>query len=812
MTSLTPRGLVSNFKNLGWDQAKPEEALDLPLGTPAQQRIIRPAIEKGICTRQEFQLEFDRQSQGENLTFDSRMLSLYYVRLGVKPELTANFNFGTTHKITAACVAEQGTDYIRRFVLNVKDKLPALERPHLQPDSNAIASVFLINSEAWENEPIPTDIGYLNNWAMVATAALGGKELVQFKGRAQLPSGMVLHKRFYEHAEAAHDQGLRLYGPLGYALVMGLKRRYFPRKEPIRWFMEAFAIATRPPDARHIVDLLHNHARLTDKELLTHRKHLQPAFAASDAHLLGHFGHRLLTLVNDEELVQFAVGALRAPNTDALRLVVESLAKRERPTTKTVQALQWRLKELAGHTDPEIAAHARNILEKWQVPNIPTFGDTTANPNDTLWQPTPKLWQAPRFTAGAVSPFSIREHLEQLPRTPGVSDLNTEQFLSKIVTLANENLESAQTILADYDSLFKNRAFLARQSVAISRELEALDQLGTMPCLLSEPSYVDLRITAADLVTRLERYRDAKAEVAPIDLYLALLRLDVTTIDIETITNQLAHLSVPIARRYGVKGFKNASEVVRDYLYDPFAEPPLIMFQIYDKRLVPAPTHRPQSLFYCYNPSHWWISQYGEIDPGVYPMWEDSAWISMRWGRVVDPIKMGLLAQQAAHRSRPFGPGLAMNMLAMQRPSVSGEFEGAWEAMILSWERGLLRPNIADPALLDWRFEIDNYYNFCDTFVKIAHEGMLSVVWPLLDRMLTFSKQERKLVKASFEVSEAMAELAPEVTKAIAAGAAPPEVAIAPGLRWFAVHNGRGRVYRAAQAAIRRLPEVRIEE
>ena len=100
---------------------------------------------------------------------------------------------------------------------------------------------------------------------------------------------------------------------------------------------------------------------------------------------------------------------------------------------------------------------------------------------------------------------------------------------------------------------------------------------------------------------------------------------------------------------------------------------------------------------------------------------------------------------------------------------------------------------------------MDTYVGLPEILVKIAREGMLSVIWPVLDAMLTASHRNYRRIIASHEVSRAMLELAPEVTKAIEAGVAPKSAAQAPGLRLFAIKK-QGKVYAIARETAAKLP------
>lgn len=67
---------------------------------------------------------------------------------------------------------------------------------------------------------------------------------------------------------------------------------------------------------------------------------------------------------------------------------------------------------------------------------------------------------------------------------------------------------------------------LGIDSPGARREVEVVARLGALPVPLSTPTWEDLRIDPAELLSRLRRYRDEGVEAGRADLALALTRLD----------------------------------------------------------------------------------------------------------------------------------------------------------------------------------------------------------------------------------------------------------------------------------------------
>lgn len=806
MSSSHLRFVITALKQLGWDTAKYKEAATLSLGIPGQQRAIKQALEYRPWRISDIKKEIAVQTIGKKPCIDIRMMSIYGVRIGVKPEFTARYFFGSHHRITTDIIASRGINYAREFVRHAQNPYILMEPTTLDSTSNVITSVMLVHSPLWEGLPIPKHSHYLTMWAFITAAIYGAEDIARIVGKAELPTKTTLRSRFNEHIQACKEARVEVMGPFGFCIAKGIHLKLVERTAPISWIIDALMFTTERAHKRFLLGLLCNEIQITDEEILSHREVLKPAIIANDIQIVEEIGHRLLAVLDYDEIIEFAPGLLDTPTAKAKRLSLQALVERGKVPFPVVLRLRSRLQNLAGDSDDIISDLAVGILKAWNFVDYDALPAVSVTPKDMLWQPTPRLWKAPRFDRGPATVDGILDLLPDLPGNPAVSDLPTEQLLARLVAFAGTNPEAGRRAIADYALLFRGRANLQGKSIALMREREAITRLGSIPCLLSEPSYVDLSISAMDIAERLERYRDVGAQVLPFDLYLAMLRLEVNDLDYAMLKSRLSTFKVPLARLPYVRKDHNVTDIVLSFIDDPFPEHILRQHRHLDNRWVPHWNWSAQSLLYCPFPREPWSSHYGEFDPGMLPRGEDEVWVSMRWSQIANADHVGRLARQAAFRSRPFGPGLAMNMLAIQRPTRKpGRFEGAWLALLRSWDRGLLRPGVADPKWLDWKIEVDTYVGLPEILVKIAREGMLSVIWPVLDAMLTASHRNYRRIIASHEVSRAMLELAPEVTKAIEAGVAPKSAAQAPGLRLFAIKK-QGKVYAIAREAAAKLP------
>ncbi len=124
-----------------------------------------------------------------------------------------------------------------------------------------------------------------------------------------------------------------------------------------------------------------------------------------------------------------------------------------------------------------------------------------------------------------------------------------------------------------------------------------------------------------------------------------------------------------------------------------------------------------------------------------------------------------------------------------------------------AWERGLLRPGEADVRYLDWTAAGPTQLAaLAAALVELAEDGLASVVWPVLDDVLTASLAATRLAAGTAEVAEAMRGLAPEALAAVASGLADERVLDVPGLRALAGRGGSSRAVVAAREAVALLP------
>jgi hypothetical protein len=148
--------------------------------------------------------------------------------------------------------------------------------------------------------------------------------------------------------------------------------------------------------------------------------------------------------------------------------------------------------------------------------------------------------------------------------------------------------------------------------------------------------------------------------------------------------------------------------------------------------------------------------------------------------------------------------------LAVQRSHTPDAAEDAMLAVTQAWERGLLRPGIADVALLDWSVKPPSQLAALAAALDgIARDGLMSVVWPVLDDLVEASLQAPRLLAGTAELADVMAAFLPETQYAAEHGLADQSALALPGTRALAQRPGSSRAVATAQRIAALLPPVK---
>lgn len=742
---------VAIFRELGWEGEPIERAPELPIGTPAQQRTAAKGLQRGDWGHFG-EIGPNTVTWVSDIPVDRDALGLFAIRMGVDARRSVELAprpGDVDDDVLLACLAPRGpefaVDFVRRTCLREWRSSDRSSSPY-GPVSVRLAELHGL--------PVPDAVGYLMDWVVVAAWALGEDvEIVPL--RSAPPSVERVEARFAEHVRAAVAAGVPGTSPLPVLLGTGVRRGWVDRAEALSLAFAALDTAVRPSDRKAWAVAITDGLGLTDTELVARADALVAVLSTGEAPLVEAFAPRLLGAVGDDVLPDVLAAALTARTKKALLVVLKAAGAR-RPSPALVGELAALIEPRADDKDKAVAAAAATVLDAWGASReLPEPEPTTVR---GWWQPTPDLWEVPRFDPAETSPEALTDLAALLLGRPeSTRDLEDERLL----VLANEvarrdpaaarralqgvpvNLQGALHAVPGWlDGTLSGDGWTPEAA----RENAVWLRLGELPSVLSTPTWVDLRIDPGDLLDRLKGYAAAGVEVAEADLLLALGRVDRALLD-PSLLHDL--------------GSGPAGEIVRDVLDGP----------------APEPVRGPM--------------------PGA----------DLSYGRYLPQASDGLIWRQLVRRAEPLPSLAATHLLGVQRTAHPRAAADLAEAVTEAWQRGLLRPGVADVTHLHDGKAITQVAALAVVLLDLAREGMASVAWPVLDDLLTSCLDGTRLAAGAAEAAEAMRDLAPEALAAVASGLADESVLDVPGLRALARRDGSSRAVVAARETVAMLPE-----
>ncbi|MBB2924037.1 DUF6493 family protein [Cellulomonas cellasea] len=815
---------VEVFTALGWAWASLADVESLPLGTREQQAVARRGLASG---------EWGEIGHlGENsygwipwTDVDENLLAVFAVRVGVDARRAVRL-LGQAHRVddelTTRLVEARGARFAAQFVT---EACRSGGRPWEHATSTHAGAVVRLVERG--DLPVPEDLGYLKDWSVYALGALtGGGELVPSHRGWCEPD--TIRRRLPEHVRAGVAVGVPATGPFGTVVPAAVDRGWLVRDEAVDLVLAALDAAQRPGDRKAWAQVLTGPLGLTDGELIARADALVAVLAHGEGPVVELLAPRLIAGAPDDVLGDVLAVTLLVPTKKVLRLLLTTAAERPRPSSDVVDTVAPLVAAYLASTDRALARAAATLTEAWGM-DAALVEDAPAAAG--LWLATPPVWDVPRFDAGTVSGAALTEAAALLTRRPeGVVDLDVERFLALANAVAAQDRAEARTALGgargswvgglrcvpawvtgerspllDIPPTDAPDAWNRDGTVwgpAEAREAAVLQRLGEVPVLLSTPTWVDLRIDPADLVDRLAAYTAAGAVVSEADLYLACTRLD-PTLATEQVRAALDDLPVPVVLQDGAPAAVTAGPTVRRYLDAPFPEPALRLSRD-GKRWEQASLTVPPEALSTFPARQGRRRSYELPGIEVFPAWGDAL---RGIGHSVDAAS-GLVLRQYARRGTPLTPGLAVNLLGAQRGFHPAAAVDGTTAIREAWERGLLRPGVADVRLLDWAANPSSLVALARACAELAADGLLSVVWPVLDDLLLASLRAPRMLAGTAEVAETMRSLLPAVLAAVASGDADPTVLGVPGLRALAGRPGSSNAVTAARAAAAGLPAV----
>lgn len=827
---------VAVFRDLGFAHARPEEAATLPMGTAEQQRIALAGLRSGEWSG-------DDPDDPRGLRWvswigpdiDAGMLTVFTIRAGVTAQRAVervSRQHGVSPTALAAVVRARGEGFVREFTER------ALAHGIRGAGRHGLM-ILILRFVHEQGFPVPEDAGYLELWTMCAywatrEGAAGADESADpdpSLERAPLTLEMI-GARFAEHLRVAVATRFPPNLWLREVIVAGLERGWIEASEARELALAGLDGAQRPGDRKTWAEILTGPLELTSTDqravLLDRADALVSSIATGDAALIEAFGPPLILHADEEVLADVLRLSLEARTKKARRAILAAATARPVPSAELVAEFAPTLADLAAGTDAPLARAAAALLQAWGGSAEARPDAETAPVARGRWEPTPPLWTVPRFELGEPSEAALTAAAAALSGLPesSLSDPAAERLLALANLVARRDPEAARAALRGVrpqwvPGLRGVAEWVTGQPIPIldrppredipesgatiygpvpARDAAVLQRLGAVPALLSTPTWIDLRVDPGELVARLREYAMEGAAASEADLYLALLRLDLTLITAE-LTAELADLHVPVLRQDGSAQPTPAGPAVVQYVDAPLREP--------DREL---DTQR-----------HWWTpglltippslaefpprlraeTIFGGLSLDAWPNGGDTAGYGIE---ASDIAGLGRDLRVLATRARPLTPGLTVNLLATQRGFHERAAADGVQAVREAWARGILIPGVADPALLDWRETPGKLAAFSAACGELAEEGMLSVVWPLLDAFVSASVAAPRRLAGTAELVEMIGELLPAVTAANATGLANAQALNLPGTRALAATNGNSRAVTLARRIVAALP------
>ena len=806
------------FVELGWAGATHDDALALPLGTDAQQKVALAGLRSGEWER--WAQNYGRESSLVDINM--QMLWLFAVRVGVGAVRALEMRRGISDRYAFPVLVERGPDFARTLV----------ERMYRgRSDGFFFSDSGLgVQMVARHRLPVPENRGYLRDWLAHAQGVLTGDASALW--RREPCDETVIADRFGEHiraclAESGAAGGGQFLGlvlptveSLCRVLSAGVARHWLDRAEAVGLVLAALDAASRPADRKAWLGVWLDDLQAPDAEIVAQAEMLVPVLAAGDGPVVERLVPVLVAGVDDGLLVDVATVALTAPTKKALRVVLKALAARPRPPDDVLEVLGAQVAGVG--QDQTLSRAVKAVVDAWE------FAPDAVEPTtqvEGLWRPTPPVWEVPRFDHGDQTPEALTQAAAELStrRESNVVDVVVERFLALANAVACRDPELARTALSGVHTregftgasagLEEAGRWVRGLSSSLAgpllpaRECAVFSRLGQVPCLLSEPSTADLRIAPTDLLARLREYDDAGASAAEPDLLLALTRLDFSAAD-QGLRDELSRIRVPVLLRSGEQMTAKhswgtpprdsttvtAGQAVAAYLADPVVEPaPLTDWK------------KPCSLDPF--PDRFGKAAKTAVDIAVFPTWEATAAVSSeRWQPSGD---IGLRMRQAARRATPLPPSAVVDFLTTRR--TPADAADAAVARGEAWERGLLRPGEPGVRFVSWAAPPDGLAAMAHALDEAAREGLLAVVWQILDDLAGLAASGPRLAAGTSELVQVVAGLLPEVQHAVTTGIADPAVLNLPGTRALAARQGSSQAVTTARQIVAGLPAPTVQ-
>ncbi len=808
---------VKIFKELGWEKATKENVMSLPLGTKEQKKIALQGLKTGDFHEWEFNSK-GRAVRKEYIDVDKGYLAIFALRVGVDARRFVNIANSQYSDVLVEAVCSRGEKYVVDFI-----RFACSSSRRGWEHSASVFGEVAVKLVDKLNLKIPESSEYIKDWSVYAGQALGKKTETSKLNKETAPTFELIERTFEEHIVMGIAVNAPATGPFPKVLLEGVNRGLLQREKAIELIFVGIDSSVRPGDRKAWVEIL-NELNITDKELVARSEALISILNNGDNAIISTIGTRLILNVDESMLSEVIMSCLSTTTKKGKIEILKSALERDKPENVEI-IIPW-ISMLISDKDKTVSKNAKKLMEKWKINDEEIVEEETEILG--LWQRTPKLWECPKFEIKECTQEALTDIASEILNRQGdLYDVVMERFLALLVHLAYNDIENTKLSLKgikknegifyyiinwtkDEESKYgldgdDYRGEYQVQEPILARTVVLFSKLGKLPCLLSTPSKDDMTTDLSDIVKRLKLYKENNLEVLESDLHLALTRLDVKTKNDKDI-KELKKLDIPILLQSGEAMSINASQAIITYLDNPIETQDInvqgyrVKFNTAVEKSFPEFPNRLHAKYFSYLPTF-----------TVFPLGEDNSFREIRFNEYVYS-NMGLKLRQGVRQSKPLTKGVAINLLGAQRPTDVNTTEDYEIAVIEAWERGLLIPNQADVTLLDWSDEPPtNLVAFSKALEKVANNGILSVVWPILDDLVRECLKAPRLIVGTAEIVELALLFLPEVKLAIEKGLADKSVLDLPAIRELALRKGTSRAITTAKKIVESIPYVEVK-
>ncbi|MDO5062835.1 MAG: PRTRC system protein E [Peptostreptococcaceae bacterium] len=805
---------VAIYRKLGYEETDFEKIVALGTGSAEDQKIAREGLKSGEWW--EFQKIGENSYGSVNIVgVDLDKLAIFAIKVGVDPKRAANV-LGKNREVALAVISERGEKYAADFIAAA---CTSSRRPFEHDPT--VFGALCVHLTHRLNLQIPENVEYIKDWAAHAARAFGIIEPGRFeRDKDFIPPSEMIKSRFKGHIEVGIAVNAPATGPFSKVFVRGVQEGLLTKEEAISLAFLALDKAVRPGDRKEWMLVL-DELEVSEAQIVQRAESLIPLLAFGETPISEKFAPILISQARDDNLPEVLINAFAAKSKKIRQMILKTALNRKVPKEK--QELGEWIMLIRNTEDKTISKLAEQLMSKWDIAIIESEEEEDIALRG-LWQKTPRLWQVPKFELGEISAEHLTELVAEISnRKADIQDMVLERFLGVAHALAHKDLKEAKLCLVgvndrdpyilknlknwakNQQSNFENMKWafahlLPGRNILISCAIEKL------PAILSMPSYEDLSIDLSDLSDRLMKYKQEQfTHVLEPDLHLALTRLDIQSATKESL-DKIKKAKLFIVLQDGEKltdeGKKPllVSDVILAYLKDPYIEPP----SNFDKEpFWNTKIETPSSLRHFPNRFGYNLGDYFSI----FPLWGDFALTAVRRDTEVYHGQ-GLVLRQVARRRKAFEKGTAINFLAVQSYLSDANAEDVFLATTEAWERGLLVPGVADVAYLDWRGgQISNLASLAKALDQVAEDGILSVVWSVLDDLIDASLKAPRMIAGTADLAKVMQKHLDEVFLAIQNKIADKQVLELKGIRMLAKKTGSSVAIIAAKEIVKSVEE-----